>query len=65
LFHRNRWKGDPIGFGNIVKGPPTWKSMKRRNRLHHYLEAGKTKAIADIETNGMGMHNHREIISQL
>jgi hypothetical protein len=48
-----------------MKGPLTWKSMKRRNRLHHYLEAGKTEAITGIKTKGMGMNNHREIISQL
>ena len=65
LLHSNRWKGDLIGFGNTAKGPPKGRFMKKRNRLHHYLEASKTEAIAGIETKGMGMKNHREIISQL
>ena len=65
LLHGNRWKGDRIGFGSIAKGPPKGKSMKRRNKLHHNPEAGKTKAIVGIITKGMVMSNHRKIISQL
>ena len=65
LFHSNRWKGDLIGFVNTVKGPPKGRFMKQRNKLHHPLEAGITEAIAGIIIKGMGMSNHRRIISLL
>ena len=65
LLDGNRWKGDPIGFSRATKGPPKYKSMKKRNRLHHIQEEGKTEAIVGIITKGMGMNNHRKIIFQL
>jgi hypothetical protein len=49
--HSNKWKGDPIGFVNAMKGPPKVRFMKQRNKLHHHLEAGKTEAIAGIITS--------------
>jgi hypothetical protein len=65
LPHSNRWKGDPIGFVNAMKGPPKGRFMKQRNKLHHHLEAGKPEAIVGIIIKGMGMSNHRKIISLL
>jgi hypothetical protein len=36
--------------------------MKKRNMLHHRLEAGEIVEIAGSQTKDMGMSNHRIII---
>jgi hypothetical protein len=65
LPHGNRWKGGPIGFGIAVKGPPKGRFMRKKSQLHHNLDAGRTEAIMNIVIIGMGMNNHKKIISRL
>ena len=50
---------------NTVKGLPEGRFMKQRNKLYHPLEEGKIKAIMGIIIKGIGMSNHRKIISHL
>ena len=61
----NRWKGGPIGFGIAVKGPPKGRFMRKKSQLHHNLEAGRTEATTNVVIVGMGMSNHKRIITQL
>jgi hypothetical protein len=64
-LHGNRWKGGLIGFGITVKGPPKGRFMRKKSQLHHNLVAGRTVAIMNVVIIGMGMSNHKKIISQL
>jgi hypothetical protein len=61
LLHSNRWRGDPKGFGNAMKGLLIDWFMRKRNRSHRYLEADKIEAIMGIITSGMGKNSHRKI----
>jgi hypothetical protein len=44
-----------------MKGPPIDRFMRKRNRSHHYLEAGKIEAIVGIITSGMGKNSQWKI----
>ena len=63
MFHSNRWKGDPIGFRIVVKGPPKGRFMRKKSQLQHNLEVGRTEAIMNIVIVGIGMNNYKKIIS--
>ena len=48
-----------------MKWPLNGRFMKKRNQLHHNLEAGKTEAIMSVITIRMGMSNYKKIMFRL
>ena len=61
LIKSIRWKGDPPGSSNAANGKLKGKDRKKRNMLHHHLEAGKImedSKMAGGRTRIMGKGNH-------